>query len=697
MFLTAGAICPPQPDVTTFRCNHMRLKDVPNAVHTDTLDLDLSHNLIEVLHEDSFIRLHRLRRLVLRHNSIYKITDRAFLNEAHSLEILDLRNNRIASNKIILFPTAAFLPLVRLIHLDLSANSIGLLPTGFLRQMGAYLKRLEISASTVAMQIQPGAFSGLARLSHLDLGHNTFIEFRADVLDGLHPELLSYFSLQGVQWNCDCHIRWFQRWLNMVQLKALSSDSHPGGECIAPTEFQGLALVHLNQPGLQCPPSLLDMEPAGSTGNPAEVVQVIGVRGSNLTLQCTFVSETKPQLEWYRNGIRIRPHWKRLQQTTMSNTRPSTSLKFHKLDPQLDSGLYRCEAGNQAGTAKAEFNLSIYSSLPKSLQTINQRSRVSMLSSTKSFVSQDVTIYLLISGIIVASNVAFIIVGAATYHWVKNQWSDTLRSLTTVCCKCSKTFSLPPSPSLLREVPQPDNRTSFPHTIMCGCDTMGENHASIVDTASTLPSHAALALSIIPHNKFHPSSWNDTLRGNTFGSISLVKTMESILTPKHTDRNQGTICYKPTSYYMLTLKNDGKLSPNEMVYIANENVSCEGATTATTNFTPKIGERGCLVVSEKTTLSSSCEYLEYNSALSVASETVSAKVKITCPIHGNDSTERPVGRLNTQAECEIHPRTYVDLSVCPVHGLATCTLSDGEESLSSSVSFCPFTSESRFT
>ncbi|VDP44144.1 unnamed protein product, partial [Echinostoma caproni] len=192
------SICAPQLDVTKFQCSHMRLIEVPGNINRQTEELDLSNNLIEVLHEDSFHRLHSLRRLVLSHNKIYKITERAFLAVAHTLTYLDLRNNQIMSNSITSFPVTALAPLIHLTHLDLSGNPMAVIPTGFLRYMGANLTQLDLSAIPMKVQIQPGAFRGLARLHRLNFAGNSFADFNEESFEGLRPAQFSQLSLHGV-------------------------------------------------------------------------------------------------------------------------------------------------------------------------------------------------------------------------------------------------------------------------------------------------------------------------------------------------------------------------------------------------------------------------------------------------------------------------------------------------------------------
>ncbi|RTG81898.1 uncharacterized protein DC041_0006094, partial [Schistosoma bovis] len=79
----------------------------------------LSYNYIEILHEDSFTRLQNIRKLILAHNRIYKITERAFLPIVNTLIWLDLRFNQLTSNFHNPFPVLAFSQLIHVRYLDL--------------------------------------------------------------------------------------------------------------------------------------------------------------------------------------------------------------------------------------------------------------------------------------------------------------------------------------------------------------------------------------------------------------------------------------------------------------------------------------------------------------------------------------------------------------------------------------------------
>lgn len=80
-------------------CNDLHLNKVPSDINNHIECLDLGYNNIFILKNSSFIRYSKLKYLYLTKNGLGEIDDKAFL------------------------------PLTRLIHLDLSANSLIILPT----------------------------------------------------------------------------------------------------------------------------------------------------------------------------------------------------------------------------------------------------------------------------------------------------------------------------------------------------------------------------------------------------------------------------------------------------------------------------------------------------------------------------------------------------------------------------------------
>ncbi|TNN08300.1 Leucine-rich repeat-containing protein [Schistosoma japonicum] len=420
--------CILQSDIEVFYCSHKGLTTLPGFIHENTIELDLSYNLIEILHEDTFTRLHHIRKLILANNKIYKITERAFLPIAKTLTWLDLRFNQLTSNYHNPFPVTAFSQLIHVSYLDLSGNALNFLPAKFLYGMGMSLDRLEMSLISNKIYTEPDTFNGLSRLHHLNLAHNIFVNLMEDALHGLRPEHFSYLNLDGVKWICDCQILWFRQWLNRLPKKALYINSKPGGVCESPPQYKNMALMYLNLTSLQCEPELMHTIPSVhniTNNNNVKInhadsvttpIHVYGIHGENLTLVCSFISEPKMQIQWFYNGILIQPHWSRFIQTVSPGVKFTTTLYFKQLDKTTDEGYYKCQASNHKGYASATFYVHVQKSIAKDvqLQLLNKNSIVK-LDYNSLFNPTNVIIF------IVLFNMIFIIIGLFILKCIYNK------------------------------------------------------------------------------------------------------------------------------------------------------------------------------------------------------------------------------------------------------------------------------------
>ncbi|CAL8095521.1 unnamed protein product [Calicophoron daubneyi] len=701
-FLTRA--CAPQLDMTVFRCTHARLTEVPLIIHRNTLELDLSHNLIEVLHEDSFNRLHGLRKLTLSHNKIYKITERAFLPVAQSLTFLDLGHNQLMSTRVTSFPVTALAPLTHLTDLYLSNNPIGLLPSGFLRYLGANLTHLEISSSSLEMQIQDGAFRGLARLHHLNLAHNIFSEFNEDSFDGLRPEQFSRISLQGVQWHCDCRILWLRRWLNRVPRKALYADPLPGGECITPNSFKGQSLLFLNMTDLQCAPRLISTTPPGSDVDPLEPIHVVGLQRFNLTLACTFISEPKMQVEWYQNGVLVQPHWTRLKQTTTSGTKFTTSLHFQQLDGVLDEGLYQCQTTNQKGAARANFMVQIDTNEVDENRPVNTPPSINR--QTPMSKAEEMGRYLIIVGIIVAANIIFVIVGATTYNCVRYRYCifprhphpptdhQKLRPELGNSCEPSDSSNLNHEARYGQTV-RYSNSNMKPYHTVGNCAPLlpssaednypmqtGTEMTNFGDTTGYNNFREEIFSRRTPHKSFplrptfSPYISQTHFQSSDLPSVSSTNAecSVSILSPPrdrapiYADRVTPSLDPRLKSYYMLTVKHTDAQT-DQLAYkpLTGTNPGLDVTSPAENRKNPLDAQ-----------VKSNGSNLEQSAPIDEDDPNVPEELDPNCPIHGliangehnnHISREDPENSENLGSMRTLHTCTNKDM--CPIHGIST--------------------------
>ncbi|KAF5399049.1 Immunoglobulin superfamily member 10 [Paragonimus heterotremus] len=699
LLIRVRTVCSPQLDMLVFRCNHARLLDVPSSIRQETLDLDLSHNLIEILHEDSFNRLHSLRNLILHHNRIYKITDRAFLHLANSLKSLDLRYNQIMSNRISPFPVAALAPLIHLTYLDLSGNPIEVLPTGFLRYVGANLTRFELSASSVKLHIQPGAFHGLSSLHYLNLAHNTLSDFKQEVFEGLRPEQFSRLILQGVQWNCDCQLYWFRRWLNRVPRKALFGDSHPGGECIAPKEFKNTALFYLNLTDLQCAPKLIGTVPPSGELDASDPIKVVGFQGYNLSLACTFLSEPKMQVHWYQNGVLIQPHWIRYKQVTNSGTKFTTTLYFMQLQHESDSGTYRCQTVNQKGIAAATFFVTVQPIKMNEIPAIQPNHEVKLKNIGR---VEDIRKYLLIIGLVVAANVTFIIVGTTTYFFCvrhRKRRSYERQKFTTKCdhqvtcprdIKFNETHANPFLLADLDSVSQPGSY--IPHSVYqtgltsnWGTYTVKPNSAEL---STTLGDQSPLAQINCYHTDLMLGTENppaclgvhssSKMNSDTGHSASIAGKEANTETDENI--NMGFSCKIPNNqrqYYTLTINKSKQQSP-ELVYVSNTHRGYSPSFSKPNNLTQAVQVHSNLH-NQLDHLNDCVLHEKAEEPRTPSFNKIPTDLDPTCPVHGLTSWNSSNWGHSNHI-CKMHSTlSGTDPNLCPVHGMRTSTRIDVDE------------------
>lgn len=132
--------------------------------------LDLSHNKIYSLKNNSFVNSGQLQILYLNNNRISMIAPSSF-NQLYSLRLLHLNNNSINS-----LDPALFNNLGNLTTLQLSNNKISTLPNGIFKSL-QNLQTLVLSYNKLKT-LGPTSFSGLISLYSLDVSYNDLTRLR---------------------------------------------------------------------------------------------------------------------------------------------------------------------------------------------------------------------------------------------------------------------------------------------------------------------------------------------------------------------------------------------------------------------------------------------------------------------------------------------------------------------------------------
>lgn len=354
--------CPPQVDVKLFNCSHHQLTDIPHRLHPETQSLDLSHNQIAILHEDSFADYRRLTKLVLDFNRIYKITDRALNPIAPTLEYLSLRGNRLSFRAASDFPMSSLAKLRRLRHLDLSENPLGIISSGWFTPLGGSLQVLRLAHLVGQFELQSNAFFGLGHLEDFDFSNNGFRNLPDNAFAGIRPEKLKRLNLRDIPWHCDCKLLWLRHWLARITVSTLPYELPITGPCLTPKELGTVPLISLPMTIFQCPPKLQAMHSSAPHyfGKGTNSVFVSPSVGESISLNCSFVSQPKMFVGWYKNGVLLRPELKRFKQTIGRGTQFTALLTIVALRIPEDNGNYTCNSENSRGTAKGIFYLKVF-------------------------------------------------------------------------------------------------------------------------------------------------------------------------------------------------------------------------------------------------------------------------------------------------------------------------------------------------
>ncbi|KAL7371033.1 hypothetical protein ABVT39_016921 [Epinephelus coioides] len=181
-------------------CSRVKRGQIPDTIPEWTVQLDLSHNKLQVLDSTLFSKLQHLSEIKLNHNELDAIPDlgpyssnittlilannritrisveqlRPFL----ALETLDLSNNNIVEIKASSFPA---LPLK---NLFLNNNRISSLETGCFTNLSSSLQVLRLNRNRLSTI--PAKIFQLPNLQHLELSRNRVRRVEGLTFHGLH-------------------------------------------------------------------------------------------------------------------------------------------------------------------------------------------------------------------------------------------------------------------------------------------------------------------------------------------------------------------------------------------------------------------------------------------------------------------------------------------------------------------------------
>lgn len=214
--------------------------------------------------------------------------------------------------------------------------------------------------------IHPAAFSGLERLSALNLVNN---ELRTvdSAMQPTFASVLRVLRLYRNPWTCDCRLRWLRRWLVSHQTSTAEftvnwdfASNTP--TCAAPALIRGVAWRHLTADQFACPSRIIAVS-AASTSNVTATTWIRATSGLNATVKCLAAGDPEPIVSWSRSDGGLAPPRAlisvRQLGTVGDNGEPHivSELTLVSVAASRDSGDYSCMAENTAGRAEMTFRL----------------------------------------------------------------------------------------------------------------------------------------------------------------------------------------------------------------------------------------------------------------------------------------------------------------------------------------------------
>ena len=176
------------------------LTNVPGDIPEDAVEVDLTHNRIEILPPNAFSHFLICLELRLGFNKIWSIGNQTF-NGLDRLKVLQLNNNHLNS-----LGPGMFTGLIRLETLDVHFNVIRSIEEGTFLQLSRLrvlnIKHNEIHALSFSM------VEGLTSLRELYLNHNKLLTLDSTVFQ--HFGRPFSLSIQENQLLCDSRLCWLR-------------------------------------------------------------------------------------------------------------------------------------------------------------------------------------------------------------------------------------------------------------------------------------------------------------------------------------------------------------------------------------------------------------------------------------------------------------------------------------------------------
>ncbi|XP_021938783.1 uncharacterized protein LOC110839182 [Zootermopsis nevadensis] len=184
-------------------CSLQGLMSVPTISPSQLVHiLDMSHNILHKLHNDSFHPYPILTRLILSSDSITEIEVNTF-SRLRALRKVDLSYNSLTS----IHPNM-FIHNTKLESLSLQGNPLRLLESRTPFLISTSLRSLDLSHCHLS-ELNEESLSQLPELKILNLSHNSLKQLLMNSMSALFS-----LHLVGNPWQCDCHFHSILMWIS---------------------------------------------------------------------------------------------------------------------------------------------------------------------------------------------------------------------------------------------------------------------------------------------------------------------------------------------------------------------------------------------------------------------------------------------------------------------------------------------------
>lgn len=324
-------------------CLNANLSGVPAELDAGTQVLDLTGNELSTLTNDAFSRanLLNLQRLFVVKCRIKHIERFAFRKLINLVE-LDLSHNSLT-----MIPTQAFDATPEMRELKLVGNPIQRLGNDAFANV-PQLVRLELSDCRIST-VDARAFAGLEiTLEWLKMNGNRIVDIAPVTLTAFQN--LHGLEIAGNPWNCSCALRPLRHW--MLQ------ENIPYGDppiCRYPSRLSNKSWDRIDLDDFACVPQIL-----------APDIRAHGVEGRNVTMSCVVSGVPEPHVRWsVRNrvianltGNSMMPAAQGRKMYVANLQQNESNLTILTAEVQ-DAGIYTCVAENKAGRVEASVTLAV--------------------------------------------------------------------------------------------------------------------------------------------------------------------------------------------------------------------------------------------------------------------------------------------------------------------------------------------------